>query len=357
MGRDQNIHILISDTDDEQDESADRLWALLLDYYRPRIDFHVRELWTFMQSKVLPSSSHRLGKSHLLRRLEQLNRLSKGLVKGDQYIAGLVVEQAYCLAREPGIRSSLTDVLESNHVGPLLVLLGFLGRLKAAHLTFLDITTTIPSFAKVNITFVDCPQAAGRVLENLEQRTEALGDFLLSHRKDLPDWMSAHNNDKMAAFKSQSLGRLNIHAEIQMLFYLSQDQNPDTLPYLGVSKKTCYLCGQFLSRVGRFATRQNHGKIYPQWTLPKQALLDEECTSRIDVAVDALCTLLVDLLGTSSDRTRDMLKESVGDPSTVASLSDPSNMSTDHLRQRAQKIRSRESSARWVESIRLKTDE
>ncbi|KAF4123095.1 hypothetical protein GMORB2_6643 [Geosmithia morbida] len=63
----------------------------------------------------------------------------------------------------------------------------------------------------------------------------------------------------------------NIHAEMVLMAYLlgSGRSTPGTsFPYLGVSKKTCLLCGHILREMGRFESRGNHGKCYSQWTLP-----------------------------------------------------------------------------------------
>lgn len=69
--------------------------------------------------------------------------------------------------------------------------------------------------------------------------------------------------------------RTSCHAEIQLLLHLESHISPDgyPFPYIGCSKKSCWLCHQFLSRYksrktdkGNFyQTRASHGRIYPLW--------------------------------------------------------------------------------------------
>ena len=53
-----------------------------------------------------------------------------------------------------------------------------------------------------------------------------------------------------------------VHAEMRMVLHLfSTDNIVRTFPYLGISKKTCFLCGHVLSHLGTFQARNNHGKL------------------------------------------------------------------------------------------------
>ncbi|KAL4721778.1 hypothetical protein ACLX1H_011272 [Fusarium chlamydosporum] len=63
-------------------------------------------------------------------------------------------------------------------------------------------------------------------------------------------------------------------------------------PYLGVSKKTCLLCGYLLREMAQFDTRGNHGKCYSQWTLPPVLNATPDVTERLDKAVFRLRDIL-----------------------------------------------------------------
>jgi len=72
-------------------------------------------------------------------------------------------------------------------------------------------------------------------------------------------------------FSNEVKKRKYLHAEMVLMAYLLvyKGFHSDVFPYLGVSKKTCLLCGHMLREIGFFETRGNHGKCYSQWTLHK----------------------------------------------------------------------------------------
>lgn len=345
--------LLTSNAGGTREEAADRLWHSLVEYYYERIRFHAREFQDFVQLKIPLASPDLLGERGLLERLKQLSLLAKGLIDGQRSLASLIVEEAYSMAREPGIRACLADIVLPERIDRLILLLGFLGRLKAAHQTFLQITALIPSFAKVNIIFVKSPEAASRIHRSLEHRARALENSLRYYKKVVPGWISQQKSPKFQVFRFEGSKSLNVHAEIQMLFFLLQRPKSKLSPisYLGVSKKTCFLCGHILSKTGGFETRSNHGKIYPQWTLPKCASLDEKDLSSIETTVKALPKVLAEIVGSSSRSKGDMIKESVGDPSTEAGLSIPSDLPANYRNRQA-----REQHAKWIERISLETN-
>lgn len=93
-----------------------------------------------------------------------------------------------------------------------------------------------------------------------------------------------------------TFNHMNVHAEMMLLTYLvySENTRSEVFPYLGVSKKTCFLCGHMLRTIGQFEARGNHGKCYSKWTLPQAVWrnLDTEKT---------WCTAL--------ERLRDVLRD------------------------------------------------
>ena len=65
--------------------------------------------------------------------------------------------------------------------------------------------------------------------------------------------------------------RLHTHAEMQLLLFYSRAENQskglEFLPYIGSSKKTCWLCEQMLRGHGYFRSRGTHGKVSAHWTV------------------------------------------------------------------------------------------
>ncbi|GLB16009.1 hypothetical protein AtubIFM61612_005844 [Aspergillus tubingensis] len=49
-------------------------------------------------------------------------------------------------------------------------------------------------------------------------------------------------------------------------------------------KKTCFMCGHFLQCLSRFQARNNHGKVYSQWRLPKSLIMPLKYCETLDNA-------------------------------------------------------------------------
>jgi hypothetical protein len=80
--------------------------------------------------------------------------------------------------------------------------------------------------------------------------------------------------NKLSILRNDVLPKpVHVHAEVQLaMFLITYKPDSDThthvenCKYIGCSKKSCYLCSQFLH--GLYRTRGSHGKVYHQWTLP-----------------------------------------------------------------------------------------
>ncbi|KAL3455482.1 hypothetical protein BJX64DRAFT_272344 [Aspergillus heterothallicus] len=80
-----------------------------------------------------------------------------------------------------------------------------------------------------------------------------------------------------------------VHAEIRMVLHLlGTEIAAPIFPYLGISKKTCLLCGHVLSQLGGFKARNNHGKVYGQWTLPQVVAVPEAAYGRMDTTIQRI---------------------------------------------------------------------
>lgn len=76
-----------------------------------------------------------------------------------------------------------------------------------------------------------------------------------------------------------------VHAEMTMALHLmSTDSVSRTPQYLGISKKTCFMCGHFLQSLSQFQARNNHGKVYSQWRLPKSLIMPPKYCETLDKA-------------------------------------------------------------------------
>lgn len=78
------------------------------------------------------------------------------------------------------------------------------------------------------------------------------------------------------AERAGNRGSARLHCEIQLLKYLTRPGAPrGSCDYIGCSKKSCWLCWQFIGHFGTFTTKDAHRMIYPMWGVPSQALLSD----------------------------------------------------------------------------------
>lgn len=113
-----------------------------------------------------------------------------------------------------------------------------------------------------------------------------------------------------AKVSSQAKKKKHVHAEMMLMTYLLGLSATEVFPYLGISKKTCLLCGYILEGIGRFKTRGNHGKCYSQWTLPSVLWITPGAIEDLDKAVQRLKHMLREG-ATEKVIHRDAEKESV----------------------------------------------
>ncbi|KAL6166379.1 hypothetical protein ACJQWK_07732 [Exserohilum turcicum] len=95
-------------------------------------------------------------------------------------------------------------------------------------------------------------------------------------------------------FQEEVKKRKHIHAEMMLMAYLvgCRGLSSEVFPYLGVSKKTCLLCGHMLREVNFFETRGNHGKCYSQWTFPHTLQTNPEAAEKLQSAIQRLRDIL-----------------------------------------------------------------
>ncbi|KAI7151810.1 hypothetical protein KC316_g13800 [Hortaea werneckii] len=67
---------------------------------------------------------------------------------------------------------------------------------------------------------------------------------------------------------AKSSQRFFVHAEIQMLVHYQRLPVEKRPQYIGTSKRPCFLCFHFIRAHNQYATRDSHGEVYNQWTVP-----------------------------------------------------------------------------------------
>lgn len=173
-------------------------------------------------------------------------------------------------------RSWIKKTFSSSQSRNLLLELAFLRRPEFACDICFDAARDIPNFQRINIQLLK-----GFTSKKVQQTFLASGQFP----------MTPMLQKELQAKLDESKW---VHAEMRMVTYLlSPDNTPRPFSYLGVSKKTCFLCGHIIQRLGpMFTTRANHGKVYSRWTMPSAVQIGAKHRERWEHAVKQLPEVL-----------------------------------------------------------------
>jgi hypothetical protein len=187
----------------------------------------------------------------------------------------------------------VNDKLIPSKLQQVMLEIAFLCRPEIASNTCFDVARDIPSFQKINIQLlIGCePRNVQQVLSTgVQSSMTPKSEERLQRELDKVKW---------------------IHAEMRMITYLLNRENTiQVFSYLGVSKKTCFLCGHILQELRMFSTRANHGKMYSQWTLPSWIVIRHAHIQRWEHAVNQVAEVLRAEVGRQDLPYMDAAKES-----------------------------------------------
>lgn len=347
---DHNL-IIVSDVGNHEQES--QLWELLLVFYEKRIEYNIRQFLHGMRSSAQGRSLSVAKEGDTVGDFAKLQSDCQQFRAGNKSLAGSIVKSANDLARAVDIKACLGRSIRQGRIESTLELLRFLGRLRLAYDTILDAAKRFASFSQVTIIFVETP-IVSNPRASLEQAMGVIDACYKTGGMRLPSWITERvPHSKFKKFEVALGQPLHVHAEVQMLFFLLHADRGDLqpLPYLGVSKKTCLLCGYFLENFPRFGARRNHGKIYPNWTLPRQARLQKEYPTCMNAAIRSLMVSTASLALDRDQSKLNMVKESDAAPSTSSGMNPTTDSAVDHLRRQYHERFARERNAKWLENL------
>jgi hypothetical protein len=258
---------------------TDSLWvgeAGLIEYSRQRLWYHISRVQK--DRKVASLAALPSDVSMHITRLQCLCRNAK--VDSPVREFSDIVETAY------NIRYMWESCRVDGEVMKAVRDINMLGRLRAAYECFKSIALTFDDVQDMKLE----PVAK---IQDLQLNASVFQRLLKKHCRDLqlPKEILKSN----AAYKYNNACSLHVHAEMQILVILGQNPgwHKRAHPYIGVSKKLCFLCDQILqnyrplaqqgARRPTFKTRPCHGKVYPLWTLPLG--LDLLLTSKLSLAM------------------------------------------------------------------------
>ncbi|KAL8658326.1 MAG: hypothetical protein Q9202_007584 [Teloschistes flavicans] len=91
-------------------------------------------------------------------------------------------------------------------------------------------------------------------------------------------------------FAKRQKQKLNVHAEVQLLIFLSADESSISglIPYFGCSKVSCFMCNRFIESHERFTMKGCRGHLFKPWTAPR---VDRLRPSQADRTAKALLSV------------------------------------------------------------------
>lgn len=257
-------------------ESIPDLQAMLSEYYTPRLNYHASQLLALIKKK-----------KEMWKLIACLEEFLSGEISSTTLVK-LVDDLCYSTNFYSGIKQLFT----AKQAKQLTRELGFLCRPRYACSTFWEAAHEIEGFQSMKITLVQGAKAK-QVPPSISLRTQSLTKV------------------KQKTLDSELRKKKWVHAEMGMVTYLiSKDSVAQTFPYLGISKKTCFMCGHILQSLGLFRARNNHGKVYSQWTLPSSLIVPPLYQGKLDLAVQNLHDVLRHERTVDDDQHIDAVKES-----------------------------------------------
>ncbi|KAL8826765.1 MAG: hypothetical protein Q9191_003601 [Dirinaria sp. TL-2023a] len=249
----------------ERNLANDSFWKELLLYCRRRISFYIKQISSLTMG--WQPSAEFISRGARERELNDLLNLCR--MFGDKPLDTYETEpvsKLVCLAY--ALRSSVAAALgEVPITKPKLLVfnIALLGRYRAAFETFKEAAMHFAAFKELKIQEVELISPKKLELD-LSYVTGTLNDL----RIPISD-LGAKRSTR--SLRTQCQSEHFFHAEMQLLVALEkqsqQERSCKIYPYLGVSKKTCFLCSEILTSFPFYRTRGSHMKVYGLWDIPQ----------------------------------------------------------------------------------------
>ncbi|KAL1640218.1 hypothetical protein SLS58_007169 [Diplodia intermedia] len=294
FGRDD--HVLLSGLEqamtsiakcaEDAENTTHNLWEMMFSYSKPRIEMYRKDVTQLFQrnqrviNNALSKQRETVSEvSDIIR--EILFELSaRGLASSksrDGEKLDRLVYLAFKVRKLETSREELQSLLPDAalarkiHSG-----LCFLGRVRAAYETYITVCLTRWKGFEVRIHPVDESKPVklhGRRL-SLAETFGLIGLPLKdSTLKKYINRGKFGQREAVKEFNKLQGQEANVHAEVQLLFHVQKQPIRDCFPYVGSSKRNCFLCAEFLSALGGFGSRGSHGRPWSRWLIPSTAQL------------------------------------------------------------------------------------
>lgn len=248
----------------------DTLFDLLIEYYKSRAEYHIDEfLMASKDQHESPPETSRLGRKRIAE-LSSFRSLAERSGDEGHSVSKIksLAKVAHRLVRSLDIEASLQKVFKAGAATRVFKQLRFIARIQTIYLSILDCIRAFPNFGKIEIVMIPHAFPTCVLPGSLVAAREAALATLQEYLGYVPRWIN--NPRTAAAIRAAFYGhQLIVHAEMQTVCFFEKHKDYKPFPYLGVSKKSCYLCALFLSEQGTYKTRGSHGQLHPYWTLPR----------------------------------------------------------------------------------------
>lgn len=309
----------------------------MLEYYSERLRTYISNARKSLDTcrTLIPDSS----KDHF----DELDKLMKEGKKHEPVL------KAYQIRRNPVVQK----LFELNHGGTrqLWISIGFLGRLRSAYNVFIGIA---PSFDNVVVIRVPKPIQQKRIRHRLSltETMQYLQWTLDSDtvRKYVQRNATTAKIDKQ--FKTLQQAKTFVHAEVQIVLELCEVEG--IFRYIGCSKRSCYMCWNFLRAYGAPQTKGSHGKLYNGWIIPELKFatrISEKLTSSIK---ELQRTIEEELRLPVGEGRNQIAESSIGLSRIGAAANELSNLAVQRFLLENRKANVRQS---WTEFIRDRMQE
>lgn len=212
----------------------------------------------------------------------------------------------------------------------LLLDIAYLGRIKSAHMAFIQCINDFPHFSRLNILpreAIHAPDKSRQPRGNMLSLESTLQLFKLSStdtiikqyiRKTLT--FSKANSE----FTKLQGCQLPAHAEVQATVYMLQSGIPlnTFFGYIGCSKLSCYLCSIFIQSCGNFATRGCHQRLHPKWTIPTIKSIEPQQNTILHKAVRDIRNSVTRAFLVPVGKPKDLRATSTADVTSLRSRND-----------------------------------
>jgi hypothetical protein len=278
----------------------DYMWTRLLTFYQQRLDLYASQIESSSEEDLTTAFLEGSDGITSARELYSLSRQYK-MSKSSDTIRRMV-SIAYIL------RYAALPITSTARNIKVRKSIALMGRLRAAYETFKNAAIEFQrSFRKLRIVCLPAPTARRFSRSSMERWIQELAKrnkLLRPKKKQL---------NKAWGEKAEILNPC--HAEIQLLlhFECSVSSKSKPYPYIGCSKKSCWLCYQLMSRLkdvrtgtkGFYQTRGSHGQVYPRWQIALDASLpsDARIWFNLSVALEDIYRSMLEQL-TDTRRTQ-----------------------------------------------------